>query len=290
MFSVKCMSVIFVLALVARLVAFLVLPEPPMPYNAIFAYLKGAQILLAGQGFADVSFPVYTPPLYSILIALVTNLFGDGILAIKLLQMVADSFSAVLMYVLIKNVFNGPTGLLAGIMWALYPFTIYSTLYVGTEVFFTFFLVLFVVLILYGIRNDKWYFYCAAGGVLGLATMIRGTTQFIPLLLPLILFLFKSEGVHWLRNYVLALVCFVVVILPWGVRNYIVLHEIIPVGANSTIILYGSSEPLLTIGTRQQELDRLFAEAKAKGIIQPSDDRGPAETKFLSKGSDTQLP
>ncbi|MBA3967391.1 MAG: glycosyltransferase family 39 protein, partial [Nitrospirales bacterium] len=259
MSPVKYMSGIFAMALVVRLLAFWALPEPHMPYNAIFAYVKGAHMLIEGQGFSDISFPVYTPPLYSIFIAIVTVLFGDGILAIKIVQIVADSSTAVFLYLIVRKVFDDPTGLMSGGMWACYPFTIYSTLYIGTEAFFTFFIALFVLLITYGIRNDKWYWYCAAGFLLGMATLIRGTTQFIPLVLPLVLFASRKEGVHWLRNSALSLVCFILVILPWGARNYIVLHEIIPVGANSTVILYGISEPLLTIETRQKELARLFA-------------------------------
>lgn len=280
----KCMCGIFALAIIARLTAFWVLPEPHMAYNAIYAYVKGAEILLEGQGFADPSFPVYTPPLYSVLIAIVTAIFGDGILTTKLLQIAVDSLTAALTCLLFRNVFGDFTGILTGIMWALYPFTIYSTLYIGTEVFFTFFLALFVVLIVHGIQTDKWYSYCAAGAVLGLATLIRGSTQFIPLILPFVLFAFGKGRIRWLRNYVLSLMCFVIVILPWSIRNYVVLHEIIPVGANSTVILYGTYEPLLTIDTRQAELTRLFAEAKAKGILPPGEDRGPAERDaFLAK-------
>ena len=282
--SAKCASGIFALALIVRLIAFAVLPEPHMSYNATFAYVKGAEILFEGQGFSDPSFPVYTPPLYSICIAIVTAIFGNGILAIKFIQIVLDSFTAVLLYFLVRTVFSELTGNLAGIMWALYPFTIYSTLYIGTEAFFTFFITFFVLLLVHGIQTDKIYFYCLAGIVLGLATLTRGTTQFIPLILPFVLFALGKGRVHWLRNSLVSLVCFVIVILPWGARNYFVLHEIIPVGANSTIILYGTYEPLLTIDTRQAELARLFAEAKAKGIVPPGEDRGPAERdRFLAR-------
>ncbi len=274
---VKCMFGIFALALVARLVAFCVLPEPHMSYNAIFAYVKGAQILLEGQGFSDVSFPVYTPPLYSSLIAIVTVLFGDGISAIKILQIAADSLTAVLIYLLIREVFEGPTGVVSAMMWALYPFSIYSTLYIGTEALFTFFIGLWVLLTVYAIKYDRWQYHCCAGIILGLATLTRGTTQFIPLLLPFVLFTVRSESPRWLRNSLLSLLCFMIVILPWGIRNYIVLHEIIPVGANTSVILMGSSEPLLTLDTREKEWPRLYAEAIAKGIVPVPEDRGPAE-------------
>ena len=264
--------------------AFWVLPEPHMAYNAIFAYVKGADTLVNGQGFSDPSFPVYTPPLYSVLIAAGTVLFGNGIYAIKVLQIVADALTSVLLYLIARRVFNDLTAVLAGTLWSLYPFAIYATLYIGTEVFFTSFIALFLLCIVYSLDKDKWYVYCGAGICLGLATMIRGTTQFLPLILPVALWLLRSKNSHWLRNSTLSLLCFLIVIFPWAIRNYIVLHEVIPVGANSTVMLYGTYEPLLTIDTRQAELVRIFEAAKAKGIVPPGEDRGPSERDgFLAK-------
>ena len=280
----KYLLTIFIIAIAVRLTAFWVLPVPHMSYNAIFAYVKGAEILLHGQGFSDPSFPVYTPPLYSILIAVGTKVFGDGIHTIKLLQVFADAFTSVILCLFVRKVLDDLTGVLAGLLWSLYPFAIYSTLYVGTEVFFTFFVALFLLLMAYGLKTDKAYLYCGAGIFLGLATMTRGTTQFLPFILPFVLLFLRGGKDRWLRNYALSLLCFLIVIVPWGFRNYIVLHEVIPVGANSTVVLYGTYEPLLTIDTRQAELDRIFEAAKAKGIVPPGEDRGPAERDgFLAK-------
>ena len=98
---INCMVGIFMVALGVRLTALWVLPEPHMAYNAIFAYVRGAEILLNGQGFSDPSFPVYTPPLYSMLIAGGYALFGDGIHATKLLQVVADAFRGIFLYLFV---------------------------------------------------------------------------------------------------------------------------------------------------------------------------------------------
>lgn len=278
------MLAIFAMAICARLAAFWVLPEPHMAYNAIFAYVKGAEILVNGQGFSDPSFPVYTPPLYSVMIAAGTVLFGDGIYVIKVLQVIADAFTSVLLYLIARRLFNDCVAVLAGVLWSLYPFAIYATLYIGTEVFFTLFIALFLLCLVYSLEQDKWYLYCGTGLFLGLATLIRGTTQFFPLILPVALWLLKSKGSPWLRNYTMALLCFLLVIFPWALRNYIVLHEVIPVGANSTVMLYGTYEPLLTIDTRQAELVRVFEAARAKGIVPPREDRGPSERDgFLAK-------
>lgn len=278
-------SIVFAAAAI-RLLALWLVPEPHLSSNASFAYLKGAQILMEGQGFSDFYFPVYTPPFYSMCIAMMTFLFGgDGIVGIKLLQIVADSLTALVIYLAMREVFDAPTGYLSAIIWGLYPFAVYSTLYIGTEALYTFFLALWVWLTVCAIRHDKWQYYCGAGAILGLATLTRGTTQFLPLVLPFLLFACRKQSPDWGRGYLLSLLCFIVVILPWGARNYLVLDEIIPIGVNSLPVFMGSSEPLLTIGVeREKEMSRLYEKAKAKGIVPLPPDRGPAERDgFLMK-------
>lgn len=269
---------IFAAALTVRLLAFWFMPEPHLPYNAVYAYLNGAKILLDGDGFSDPSFPIYTPPLYSLSIAVAASLFGgDGIVGIKLIQIVADSFTAMIIYMLFRELFDRPTGYLSAMIWALYPFAIYPTLYIGTETLFTFLVALWALLTTRALKDDRWGLYCAAGSVLGLATLTRGTTQFVPLLLPFVFLVSRGAIVRWFRQYGITLVCFVIVVLPWGVRNYLVLKEIIPIGINNTIVLWGSSEPLWTIDTRGREYPVLLAEAENKGVISTSKDLGFVE-------------
>lgn len=259
---------IFGAAVVVRLLMWWLLPEPHLPYNAVFAYLNGAELLLHGEGFSDVTFPFYTPPLYSMCIALVAFVFGgDGIVGIKAIQVLVDSLTAVTIFVIFRDLFDRAIGYLSATIWALYPFAVYPTLYIGTETLFTFFVALWVLLITRAMREGKWQLYCGAGVVLALATLTRGTTQFLPLLLPFVLLAFRKPGEHWLSYYLMTLACFILVILPWGVRNYLVLHEIIPVGANNTVVLWGSSEPLWTIDTRSREYPLLLEAAKSKGIV-----------------------
>lgn len=273
-------SILWILfgAVSIRLLALWLVPEPHLPYNAVVGYLKGAQILLEGEGFADREFPVFTPPLYSVCIAIVAFLFGgDGVFGMKLVQILLDSITAAIIFIFMREAFNRSAAYLSAIIWIVHPFAIYSTLYVGTEALFTCLLALWVFLIVRAINKDSWQLYAAAGAVLGLATLTRGVTQFVPLVLPALLFMFREQNPHWVRRYLLSLACFILIILPWGARNYYVLHEFIPIGANNTVVLWGSYEPLLTIESRDREMPRLLEEAKTKGLVPLPLDRGPAQ-------------
>jgi len=253
------------------------LPDPPLPYNALFAYLRGAELLRSGAGFGDPSFPVFTPPLYSLLLATVGSVSEASTLGIRIAQMVIDSLTAVLTCLLAKELVSARAASFAGIAWALYPFAIYSTQYVGTEVLFAFFLLAFLLYFVWAIKLESRWLDAGAGLCLGLATLTRGTTQFLPLLLPFVLvwFLKDRRRVLWSSGVMLA--CFVLVVFPWSLRNYLVLHEVIPIGTNSSVILWGSSKPLLTIDSRLKELPQLYDRAKAQGIFASPPDASPTE-------------
>lgn len=60
---------LFSASVFVRLFVFLIVPEPHLSTNASIAYLGGAHMLHDGNGFGDPTFPVFTPPLYAILIA-----------------------------------------------------------------------------------------------------------------------------------------------------------------------------------------------------------------------------
>ena len=66
-------ATIFAIAIVFRALALVLLPEPSLPYNALFAYLKGAELLRSGAGFGDPFFPVFIPRFYSFLLAAVAS-------------------------------------------------------------------------------------------------------------------------------------------------------------------------------------------------------------------------
>jgi len=278
----KTKALLFGVALFIRLTALWILPEPHLDTNATIAFLGGAHILLEGKGFSDPSYPLFTPPLYTVFISILWSLFGVDQVSIKLAQALADSVTVVVIYLIVQEIFNVRTALLSGALWAVYPFAIYPTIYIGTETVFTFFLSLFVLLTVYGIKYGKWQYASGAGVMLGLATLTRGTTQFLPFLFPLALFALKKNKNHWLLNYGTFLLAFALVLLPWGLRNYLIFHEFIPVATAGGVFLWGSTEKFLTIEERERELPVFFAKLRSRGLEQPSKGSNPTQSdKYL---------
>jgi len=183
---------LFAASLLIRLIALMVLRPPDLDTSATEAYLGGADLLLHGKGFSDTSYPVFAPPLYAMFISLCASLLGAGQWPVKVVQVLIDSAAILVIYAVIREIFGARTGILAAAILAVYPFSIYLAISIAAEPLFMFFLSVFVLLTIYAIRFQQLRYYCAAGILLGLATMTRAATQFLPLMLPMMILPFPS--------------------------------------------------------------------------------------------------
>jgi len=246
----RVVASIFLVALLLRVSALAIVPSLPLDTGAEVAYWGGAQLLTHGRGFADPSYPVYAPPLYAVFIASCLRLFGDHQVPVKLTQSVLDSLTSVVIYILMKEIFDAQTGVVSAAFIALYPFSIYLSISIASEPLFTFLLSIFMLLAFYGIRSRKTRYCCAAGVLLALATLTRGTTQFFPLIFLIFLIMlmpFKRLTKDLLIAYGAFIVAFAIVISPWALRNYTVLGDFVPVAtAGGWVFLQGSTEIFFT--------------------------------------------
>lgn len=244
----KYLMLLFVLALVVRLACLVIVPPPPIDDSARAAYLAGAEKLVHGEGFRDPQFPVYTPPLYGMFIALCEYFFGDNLWLVKVVQIVIDAITVLLVGLIMRDVFDDLTGVLTAAIIAFYPFSIYLGISIASEPLVTCLLAAFVLTSIHAVRSQKAQYFAAAGAVLGLVTLTRGTTQFLPFLFFVAMVPFWGQVRHLIMKYALFCVSFLVIIAPWSIRNYVVLDDIIPVATGGGIVvLMGSQEEYLTI-------------------------------------------
>jgi len=240
--NAKLFFILFI-ALTLRLGALAAVPQPPLDTSAEVAYWGGAHLLSQGKGFSDQSYPVYAPPFYAVFIAACLKLFGDNHLSVILPQILFDSLTSVSLYVCMSQIFGQRVGLVSGILWAIYPFSIYLSISIASEPLFTFLLSTFVVLITYALQSHKLYHYFFAGFALGLATLTRGVSQFIPIYFFLWFWFFNTTKRQLVTCYLLFCLSFVLVLSPWALRNYIVLEDFVPVAtAGGVVFLQGSTE------------------------------------------------
>ena len=243
----KLIAYLFAFSLLVRLLILAIVPTPALDDSAQ-VYLRAAHLLMDGKGFSDPAFPVYNPPLYPVFIAASLSFLGADQISVSIVQALVDSFTTILVYLVMREIFDVEAALLSAILISLYPFSLYLTNSIASEPLFTFFLSGFVLCCVYAVRSIKWRYYSVAGVLLGLATMTRGTTQFVPFMVPVLLILLGKGWRDAAVPYLALCLSFGLVILPWTVRNYVVLNDIIPVATGGGIVvLMGSSEKFLTI-------------------------------------------
>jgi 4-amino-4-deoxy-L-arabinose transferase-like glycosyltransferase len=276
---------LFAASLVIRLIALMILRPPDLDTSATEAYLGGADLLLNGEGFRDTSYPVFAPPLYAMFISFCASLFGDGQGPVKVVQALVDSGTTVIIYFVTREIFGARTGLLSAAILTVYPFSIYLTISIAAEPLFMFILSMFILLTIYAIRSQQLRYYCAAGILLGLATMTRAATQFLPLIFPMMILLFHRIGKEVLLKYTVFCLCFASVILPWAVRNYVVLRDVIPVATGGgAVFLDGSSEKFFTIDEKAKAMPVYLESLRAMGIVGPQKGGKPSESaRFLTR-------
>jgi 4-amino-4-deoxy-L-arabinose transferase-like glycosyltransferase len=276
---------LFAASLLIRLIALMILRPPDLDTSATEAYLGGADLLLNGEGFRDTSYPVFAPPLYAMFISFCASLFGDGQGPVKVVQALVDSGTTVIIYFVTREIFGARTGLLSAAILTVYPFSIYLTISIAAEPLFMFFLSMFILLTIYAIRSQQLRYYCAAGILLGLATMTRAATQFMPLIFPMMILPFHRIGKGVLLKYTVFCLCFASVILPWAVRNYVVLQDVIPVATGGgEVFLGGSSEKFFTIDERNKAMPVYLESLRARGIVGPPKGSKPSENaRFLTR-------
>jgi len=272
----KILIVFFFSSLIIRGLTLWLSPVDHLSTNAEHAYLGGAKVIFGGKGLMDPNYPVFTPPLYAILIAIGSFIFGQDQLPIKVLQILADSGTTCVVMLIAREILGFRTALVSGALLVAYPFSIYASLYIGTETFFTLLLGCFILLFLRATSSSQLTWYVLAGAALGAATLMRGTTQFFPLIAPILLVLLhRTLSKRVIVGYLGFCVSFALIIAPWTVRNYLVLAEFVPVATASSVFLQGSREDFLTIEGKIKGFPRYFSELEARGISRPRPGAGP---------------
>ncbi len=234
-------------------------------------YYELANNILAGHGFSESPVAPYAPdslrpPLYPLFIAAIVGVFGSYwpvIIAQILLASVLPLLARRISFRITQNAWVGNT---VGILFAVEPVLVRLSGILLTEtLFLTLFFACVITFFNYLDRNEARSLAFSAL-FLGLATLTRPVTQYLPVLMIAMLLwrLRKIPRRAALHAGVFAVV-FIATLAPWLYRNYTVFGS--PSVANTTVSnLYGYFAPSvlalerhITFTTAQQQL---FAEDK----------------------------
>lgn len=201
-------------------------PLDPTPI-AYDGYYQIAENVMAGHGFSRASDP-WAPdsvrmPLYPLIIVAIVTLFGSY-KALLVIQAIIGSITALLSWLLAKEFLNAHLSALVGFAIAIEPLSAYLTGTILTETLFTAVFLCAVYFFLRYLKNTRLVILALSTLLLGLATLIRPTTQYVPLIMLAILF-WSGGGVlgkRAVKEVLIVLGVFCLILSPWIYRNYVV--------------------------------------------------------------------
>ncbi|RCX12361.1 dolichyl-phosphate-mannose-protein mannosyltransferase [Anaerobacterium chartisolvens] len=173
-------------------------------------------------------------PTYPLFLSSVYAIFNDPyrqITAVRIIQALTGGIiSPLLAFLLMRKLSGRDDGaVIAAFFVAIYPSYIYSTTQILTEVISLATMLLYFYFTALGFKEKKTYAHLLAGGAFAVQILVR------PAMLPLFVIPFIYGWFTWFKRdrravvkiFVLSVIGFTVVMLPWWVRNYVTLNRVV---------------------------------------------------------------
>jgi hypothetical protein len=202
-------------------------------------YFDAARSIASGEGFTDKGVPTaFWPVGWPGFLGAALALFGPHVWVGQCLNLVLSTGVVVLTAAAGRLLFpTTRTWRLAILLLAVFPNQIAYVPLLSVEIFFEFLLLLGFLLLAAGSLRSL----LAAGSVFGVAALTKAQAVLVPAVLAMPLL---AIGIgRWLRTMLLTGLVMAAVILPWTLRNYVVLHAFVPVSTNGGYTLLTGNNP-----------------------------------------------
>jgi len=203
---------------------------------------------------------LFRPPFYPLFLAILYKISFQNFLLVKVTQALIDTATCYFIMRIGERIFDRRTGRIAFVVAAINPFFINWTGYIQTETICMFlFITSLYSLLLFDREHSKKYLVMSA-----LLLAAAGLTRpFVVLFLPFICIYLvlkaRRDRAEALKRAGIYVLCFLCLVVPWTIRNYIVYKEFILVNnANGLTFFAGNNEYLVKIlsATTREEYQR----------------------------------
>ncbi len=227
----KTAVVVFSLAILVRLGLFFVYFSHNG--NDFIATIRGAdgyfeisQNLVAGNGYSEETKPPFIlnsmrPPGWIYSMALIAKIFNSYV-PVYIFQLILSSLIPILGMYLAGRIISRKYEVVAGVLLALEPASVFSSTMVVSEASFTFMFLAFLVFVFRYMDSLRQRDVVFSAIFLGLAILMKPTVQFFPILIPIFLAVFYRKrlpvGFYKHMAYFVLVCC--LVLAPWVYRNH----------------------------------------------------------------------
>ncbi len=181
----------------------------------------------------------FRPPLYPAMLAAIFAVTGEDYRMVRIVQSVLGTLGCLAIFGLGTILFEGRTGVLAGLGVSVFPYLVYYNSEIMTETLSFFLTTVAVFLTVAAWKRRTQYSSLFAGFAWGLACLCRPTAQIFVLGIggAALWFLFRREHVLFWRFTVIAFVAALVQV-PWMIRNSLLFERPVLLTTNAGLNLY----------------------------------------------------
>jgi hypothetical protein len=235
--------VLFLILLVLRIIVALFIDALfNVEKKVDFYYLIGEN-LAQGNGFVNEPggyIVLHRAPLYPYLLASLYRFLGEtNLLSIFFIQAAFDAGTGLLICFLGARICGNRIGLMAAILYALYPLSAYYTLRLATESMYTFVLLSSVASLVYAVSSENRRVFFFAGIIVGITALVRPSAVGLAPFLVVLLLIYEFRRLRYIAFKLIYFVLgFIIILTPWVVRNYSLTGHVIPCTTGSGIALW----------------------------------------------------
>ena len=177
--------------------------------------------------FGDLFLPnLWMPPLYAYYIYLHSLLFGIGedlVKSVIISQVVISSFTSVIFFKILKNLFEYNLATIGSIIFCIFPLIVYSSCQISSITIYLFLSILYFYIIIKIISKKR--FNCFILGIIS-GLLILTSRDFILVYIFTLIFILGFRFLN-IRNIFIILTITSITISPYLIRNYIAFDRLI---------------------------------------------------------------
>jgi 4-amino-4-deoxy-L-arabinose transferase-like glycosyltransferase len=230
-------------------------------------YLRLGLELSEGKGFIDYKTGLpyaYWPPGWPIVISLFYEIFGQHEFILRIYQTFVSALLCSGVFLLAKEVFNDRVGFFAALYCTLYPTFLHPQFgFVNLLNDPTYHFLLVVGLLFFFKAEKNKYYYLLSGLILGFNALVKPNGLVVPALLITTLLIQLRFRKAFVGSALLLTFGFMMSVLPWTLRNYIVLDRLVLVSTNSGVNMYVGNAT--TFSNKLRQGDSYYEMIRAQG-------------------------
>ena len=177
------------------------------------------------------------PPGYPVVLAGIFKVWGDSDDAIQLVQVVCDSFAAVVVFMIVLELLPFGVAVIAGLLTALSPQFSYHSVLLLPDSLAVLPILLAVYLIVRAFKRPQFLTFVLAGALVGVSCWLRANALLLAPFLAICLVFLAQRGFR-LRFATAFLAGALAIIVPVTVKNWVVFGHFVPLslGAGQTLL------------------------------------------------------